>query len=218
MFTGLIEELGIIRRISGSGDGTGLVIGAREVLSDLKIGDSVAVSGPCLTVTDVGRDSFTAWAMPETIKRTNLSSLSVGQKVNLERAMTLGGRMGGHLVSGHIDAVVTLTGRQTQGGAILLSFTAPGSMLRYIVTKGSVALDGVSLTVVAVDETGFSVGLIPHTTAQTTLGQKESGSLINLEVDLIAKYVEKMLEPRLDGTDDHKEAITMATLQEKGYL
>lgn len=218
MFTGLIEELGIIRRISGSGDGTGLVIGAREVLSDLKIGDSVAVSGPCLTVTDVGRDSFTAWAMPETIKRTNLSSLSVGQKVNLERAMTLGGRMGGHLVSGHIDAVVTLTGRQTQGGAILLSFTAPGSMLRYIVTKGSVALDGVSLTVVAVAETGFSVGLIPHTTAQTTLGQKESGSLINLELDLIAKYVEKMLEPRLDGTDDHKEAITMATLQEKGYL
>lgn len=218
MFTGLIEELGVLRRISTSSGGADLVIGAGEVLADLKIGDSIAVSGSCLTVTAVERDSFTAWVMPETLKKTNLQYLSIGQKINLERAMALDGRLGGHLVTGHIDAVVKFTGSQPQGGAILLTFTAPENLLRYIVAKGSVALDGVSLTVIDVDSTGFSVGLIPHTASQTTLGHMESGSPVNLEVDLIGKYVEKMLASRFESMDHKKETITMNLLQEKGYL
>jgi riboflavin synthase len=218
MFTGLIEELGIVRRINSSGSGSGLVINANKVLSDLKVGDSIAVSGPCLTVTAFDRDSFTAWVMPETLEKTNLLSLSAGHSVNLERAMALGSRLGGHMVSGHIDAVVKLTERKKQGDAVLLSFDAPGHLLRYIVPKGSVALDGVSLTVIDVGETGFSVGMIPHTASQTTLGQKKSGSLINLEIDLIAKYVEKMLMPRLESGDAEKKSISMSFLQEKGYL
>lgn len=218
MFTGLIEEQGTVRRISGGTDGTNLVISAEKVLADLKIGDSVAVNGPCLTATVVERDSFTAWVMPETMKKTNLQYLSVGKKVNLERAMSLGDRLGGHLVSGHIDTVVTLTGREPEGGALILSFDAPGHLLRYIIPKGSVGLDGISLTVIDVGENGFSVGIIPHTAAQTTLGQAEIGSKVNLEVDMIGKYVEKMLIPRLESGYAKKETLTMALLQEKGYL
>ncbi len=218
MFTGIIEEVGTIRRISKSADGAGLVIGAGEVLSDLKLGDSIAVSGPCLTVTAVERNGFTAWAMPETLKRTSLEAAGAGDKVNLERALALGGRLGGHLISGHIDAVVTVGRRSLEGGAILLYLETPGHLLRYIIPKGSAALDGVSLTVIEVDSSGFSVGLIPHTAGQTTLGQKEPGEAVNLEVDLIGKYVEKMLQPHLDKNVNQKESITMSLLQEKGYL
>ncbi|MDW7738743.1 MAG: riboflavin synthase [Bacillota bacterium] len=218
MFTGLIEEMGMIRRISSTAEGTDLVIEAKKVLSDLKIGDSIAVSGPCLTATSVAKDSFTAWAMPETIKRTNLGSLAAGHKVNLERAMAMGDRLGGHLVSGHIDFVVTLKSRRLQGGAIILSFDAPTELLRYVVPKGSVALDGISLTVVEVEKSSFSVGVIPHTASHTTLGFKDIGSPINLEVDLIGKYVEKMLAPRLEGGGKEQNKITIAMLAEKGYL
>ncbi len=218
MFTGLIEETGIIRRISSSGEGAGLVIGAEKTLAGLKTGDSIAVSGPCLTVTAVGKDNFTAWAMPETLKRSNLNTMAVGQPVNLERAMALGDRLGGHLVSGHVDTVATLTGRRKQGEALLLSFDLAPDLLRYIIPKGSVALDGISLTVVEVKDNGFSVGLIPHTAARTTFGKKEIGSVINLEVDMIGKYVEKLLAPRLEGGGDQKETITMSLLHEKGYF
>lgn len=218
MFTGLIEELGVVKSLNKNADGANIVVGASKVLTDLKIGDSVAVNGPCLTVTAFNRDSFTVFAMPETLKKSTLSNLKAGEKVNLERAMTLGGRLGGHLVSGHIDAVVTLTGCNPQGGAIILDFEAPQSLMRYIVPKGSVALDGVSLTVVDAAESGFSVGLIPHTSAETTLGHRKIGSGINLEVDLIGKYVEKMLAPRLENPGDKKETLTMSLLQEKGYI
>lgn len=218
MFTGLIEELGVVRRISGGADGTDLVIGAEEVLSDLKVGDSIAVNGPCLTVTGMGRDNFTAWVMPETLRKTNLRGLVAGRQVNLERAMSLGSRLGGHLVSGHIDALATLIGRKPEGGALSLSLDAPEHLLRYIVPKGSVALDGISLTVIEVGEKGFSVGIIPHTASQTTLGSVEIGSEINLEVDMLGKYVEKMLLPRLEDENVQKDKVTMALLQEKGYL
>ncbi len=217
MFTGIIEELGTVRRISSSAKGTDIVITAEDVLADLKIGDSIAVNGPCLTVTAIGRESFTAWVMPETLKRTNLLKLSTGSTVNLERAMTLSSRLGGHMVSGHIDAVVAMSGKSSQGDAIILSFEAPEHLLRYIIPKGSVALDGVSLTVIDVDDSSFSAGVIPHTASQTTLGQKEAGSYVNLEVDLIGKYVEKMLASHLEGGKE-KTTLTMDLLQEKGYL
>ncbi len=220
MFTGLIEELGTVRRISSSGEGTDIVIAAKKVLSDLKIGDSIAVNGPCLTATAVDKNNFTAWAMPETLEKTNLRQLTTGSPVNLERAMTLNGRLGGHLVSGHIDAVITLAGREPQGGAIILTFAAPEELMRYIIPKGSVSLDGVSLTVIDVDENRFSVGLIPHTAGETTLGRKESGAPVNLEVDLIGKYVEKMLTPHQSGEQGNKSKsnLTMSMLMEKGYL
>jgi len=194
------------------------VIGAGEVLSDLKVGDSIAVSGPCLTVTALERDGFTAWAMPETLKKTTLDTAAAGDRINLERALALGGRLGGHLVSGHIDAVVTVARRSLEGGAVLLYFETPGHLLRYVIPKGSAALDGVSLTVIDVDSSGFSVGLIPHTAGQTTLGQKEPGEAVNLEVDLIGKYVEKMLQPHRGENVNQKKSITMSLLQEKGYL
>lgn len=220
MFTGLIEELGTVRRISSSGDGTDIVIAAKKVISDLKIGDSIAVNGPCLTATAVEKDNFTAWAMPETQQKTNLKHLTVGSPVNLERAMTLNGRLGGHLVSGHVDAVINLVGREPRGGSIIFTFEAPEHLMRYIIPKGSVSLDGVSLTVIDVDETRFSVGLIPHTAGETTLGRRESGTPVNLEVDLIGKYVEKMLAPRQAGEQGSKSKsnLTMSMLMEKGYL
>ncbi len=218
MFTGLIEEKGYIKKINSGAEGAELIIGARKVLSGLKTGDSVAVSGPCLTATTVGKDSFTAWAMPETMKRSNLGLLKVGQPVNLERALALGDRLGGHLVSGHVDSLVTLSGRREQGGAFILSFALPEHLARYIVAKGSVALDGVSLTVIEAENNYFSVGLIPITAAETTLGQKEIGASLNLEVDMIGKYVEKMLIPHLRGEDDREETITLSFLQKQGYL
>jgi len=218
LFTGLIEEKGFIRRISATDEGAWLTIGAEKVLPDLKTGDSIAVNGPCLTVTAAGKENFTAWAMPETLQRTNLSTLAAGREVNLERALALGDRLGGHLVSGHIDAMVKLTGRRQEGGSYILTFDLPENLGRYIISKGSVALDGVSLTVIEVDQNNFSVGLIPHTAAETTLGQKELGSPVNLEVDMIGKYVEKMLAPRLQEADNQKDSITLSFLAEKGYL
>jgi len=218
LFTGIIEELGLVRRTHHSADGASIVIAAKEVLRDLKIGNSIAVSGPCLTVTAFDRDTFTAFVMPETLKRTTLGALKTGSTVNLERALVLGGRLGGHMVSGHIDAVVTLIQNKPQGGAAVLSFETQPELLRYIVPKGSVALDGVSLTVIEVKTSGFSVGIIPHTGQETTLGTREIGSAVNLEVDLIGKYVEKMLEPRLHDEGKETNKITMDLLMEKGYL
>ncbi len=218
MFTGLIEEIGSLRRLKRSASGAELVIAAKKVLADIKIGDSVAVSGPCLTVTAFDRDSFTVFVMPETLKRSTLGSLQAGSRVNLERALALGARLGGHMVSGHIDDQATLRQRSNEGEAIILYFTAPRELLRYLVPKGSVALDGVSLTVISVDENGFSVGLIPHTAGETTIGSLEIGAAVNLEVDLIGKYVEKMLQPRLEQGNKKGEALTLNYLREQGYL
>ncbi len=218
MFTGIIEELGAVRRIQNSADGASVVIAAKKILEGLSIGDSIAVSGPCLTVTGFDRDTFTAFVMPETLKKTTLGGLKAGYAVNLERALALGGRLGGHLVAGHIDAVVTITQKTPRGRAMLLSFETPPRLMRYIVPKGSVALDGVSLTVIDAEDTGFSVGIIPHTGQETTLGSREVGEAINLEVDLVGKYIEKMLEPRFHNGGKETSKITMGFLSEKGYL
>jgi riboflavin synthase len=218
VFTGIIEEMGTVRHLEISAAGASLIVAAGVVTADLKVGDSIAVSGPCLTVTAFNRESITVYVMPETLRKTTLKDCRPGQRVNLERAMALGGRLGGHLVSGHIDAVIRLVERKPEGAAVLLTFDTPENLLPYLVQKGSVALDGVSLTVIEVKNSRFTVGVIPHTGQDTTLGLMEVGSSVNLEVDLIGKYVEKMLQNRLGSQSEKAGVLTMDLLAEKGYL
>lgn len=191
MFTGIIEETGQI--ISKGQRGNSLTIGAKKVLEDVHLGDSIAVNGVCLTAAVIGKDSFTADVMGETIKRSNLGELKIGSSVNLERAMPANGRFGGHIVSGHIDGTGIISAQKKDEIAIWLTISASNDILRYIVEKGSIAIDGISLTVAAVSKTDFRVSIIPHTGEQTTLIQKKIGELVNLECDIIGKYVEKLM-------------------------
>ncbi len=193
MFTGIIEELGTVKRVQNGRDSSVLTIGARQVLQDTKIGDSISTNGVCLTVTGMGSDYFMADVMAETLRRSSLGQLKVGSTVNLERALTLSSRLGGHLVSGHIDGTGKIVKFQPEDTAVWITVSAPSSLLRYIVEKGSIAIDGVSLTVASVTEQGFSVSIIPHTGAETILLQKKTGDMVNLECDMIAKYAEKLL-------------------------
>ncbi|MDI6709164.1 MAG: riboflavin synthase [Thermoanaerobacterales bacterium] len=195
MFTGIIEELGTLRRIEHRPDAARLLIVAREILADARLGDSIAVNGVCLTVTSLaaGRGEFMADVMAETLARTNLGELKAGDRVNLERAMRLGDRLGGHLVSGHIDGVGRILSREPQGIAVVFTFQAPPEVMRYVIRKGSVAIDGISLTVVDHGADSFRVSVIPHTARMTTLGFKGPGATVNLEADMLAKYVERML-------------------------
>ncbi|MGM9539593.1 riboflavin synthase [Anaerovibrio sp.] len=192
MFTGIIEEVG---RVKAIGNGV-LQVAASRVLENVQLGDSIAVNGICLTVTEFGGGSFRADVMPETIRRTSLAELKIGSPVNLERALTLSSRLGGHIVSGHIDGVGRIVSMKDDGNAILMKVAADADILHYIVEKGSVALDGISLTVAAVTDRDFTVSLIPHTRQVTNLGSKGEGSRINIENDVVGKYVEKMLQPK----------------------
>ncbi len=218
MFTGIVEEKGLVLDIRQKDKGVFIRLGASKILTPLNNGDSVAVNGVCLTVTHITGDSFAAWAMPETLTRTNLAYLSPGQMVNLERALMLGERLGGHFVSGHVDEVIVLNRVSQEGGATILSFAASMKLLRYIIFKGSVALDGVSLTVTGVNREGFSVGVVPHTASETTLGGKTPGSKINLEVDMLGKYIDKLIKNRLNEDESVQEAISESMLREKGFL
>ena len=184
MFTGIIEELGAVTER----DGGRFTVAATTVLEDLKIGDSVAVNGCCLTVVEIGDGWWRADAVDETLQRTNLDDLKPGDPVNLERPVRLADRLGGHLVQGHVDGLGEIV-----SAAPDLRVKAPKDLLRYVVTKGSITVDGCSLTVVDVDDDGFSVAIIPHTAEATTLGRKGPGDRVNLEVDLVAKYVERLL-------------------------
>lgn len=188
MFTGIVEEIGTILKI-----GSSLKISASEILKDVHIGDSIAVNGICLTVTEFDTSSFTVDAMPETYKRTALKSLSCGSKVNLERAMAANGRFGGHIVSGHIDGTGRISDYRNDGNAIWMTVTTDRELLKYIAPKGSVAIDGVSLTVVDSLNDSFSVSLIPHTSSVTTLTSHRSGGIVNIETDVLAKYIGHML-------------------------
>jgi riboflavin synthase len=194
VFTGLVEDVGTIARVERQ-DGTCRfeVRPAALPVGELAIGDSVAVDGACLTVTARGEGLFAVTAVDETLRRTTLGERAVGQPVHLERALRLGDRLGGHLVQGHVDGVGTVAARRAAGDNLELTFEAPRPLLRYVVEKGSIAVDGVSLTVVRADESSFAVALIPHTLAVTALGRKEVGGRVNLEVDMIAKYVERLL-------------------------
>ena len=194
MFTGIIEEIGTVRSIRGGGSGVVLDIEASKVLEGTATGDSIAVNGVCLTVTP-GSGHFTADAMPETLRRTSLGGLRPGSKVNLERAMACGGRFGGHLVSGHVDACGRVADLVRDGIALVMRVSMPSDVLRYVARKGSVTLDGVSLTVASVSDadSSFTVSLIPHTMASTTLHLLKPGSPVNVEVDMLARYVERLL-------------------------
>ena len=196
MFTGIVEEMGTIRSIRRGAHSAVLSIGAELVLSDLKIGDSVAVNGVCLTATGKDSGGFTADIMHETLNRSSRGALVPGSRVNLERAMAADGRFGGHIVSGHIDGTGTIAALRKDDNAVWYTIQAAPSLLRYIVEKGSITIDGISLTVASVEPDRFSVSIIPHTAAVTILGQKRARDIVNLETDIIGKYVEKLLQPR----------------------
>lgn len=203
MFTGIIEEVGTIRRIEHGARSCVLTVAANTVLSDVHIGDSIAVNGTCLTVCRFDGNSFSADVMPETMRRTNLGMLKPGSAVNLERAMAANGRFGGHIVSGHIDGTGTIRSQRREDNAVWVTISASPEILRYIVEKGSIAIDGISLTVAAVTAADFSVSIIPHTGAETTLLHKKAGEIVNLECDIIAKYAEKLCSQRSGGiTED----------------
>ena len=207
MFTGIIEEIGMIATIQRRGDRTRLSIKGSLVFEDLSVGDSIAVNGVCLTAAELGDGLFHADVMNETLSRSNLGDLRAGQKVNLERAMRADGRFGGHIVSGHIDGIGRIVAKANDGNAVWVTIAASPKLLKYIVEKGSVAIDGISLTVAKVTPTGFSVSLIPHTGKATTLLDKNVAASVNLENDCIAKYVE-----RLSGG-----GITAAFLAQAGF-
>jgi riboflavin synthase len=193
MFTGLVESLGTVREIVFEGGGCWLMVEAPDIAAELRIGASVAVNGACLTVVACDARTCSFQLGPETLQRTNLGALEQGEHVNLERALRLSDRLGGHLVQGHIDGVGHITERRTEGEWVAMKFSCPPELAAQMVPKGSVAVDGVSLTVVEVGDDRFSVALVPHTLAHTTLGFKGPGAAVNLETDLLAKYVWKCL-------------------------
>lgn len=202
MFTGIIEEIGTIRQIRKGSVSGALTIGAKTVMEDVKLGDSVAVNGVCLTVRERGRESFTVDVMHETFERSSISAFRVGTRVNLERAMAAGGRFGGHIVSGHIDGTGRIVKTWRDENAVWYEIAAPVRLMRYIVEKGSVAVDGISLTVADVLKDRFCVSVIPHTRTATTMKERKAGDLVNLENDCIAKYVEKLLGAESVGGND----------------
>lgn len=193
MFTGLVAELGSVQKLVRQGNSYHLTVGAKKVMDNLKIGDSVAVNGVCLTVVELDGFSFTADVMPETVRLTNIGLLTNGSRVNLERTLRLCDGLDGHIVSGHVEGLGTISGKRPEGIAVVTTIETPAELLKYIIKKGSIAIDGISLTVTEVTEHSFSVSLIPHTAKETTLGFKAVGEKVNLETDIIGKYVERML-------------------------
>ncbi|HIZ43754.1 MAG TPA: riboflavin synthase [Firmicutes bacterium] len=217
MFTGLVEEVGTVRSIRRGRDSAVLEIGAETVTKGLRTGDSVAVNGVCLTAVSCREDSFSADVMHETLNRSSLAQLRSGSHVNLERAMPADGRFGGHIVAGHVDGVGRILGTEKDGTAVWYRIGADQSVLRYVVEKGSVAVDGISLTVAAVTETDFSVSLIPHTARMTILGEKKAGDPVNLETDIVGKYVEKLMKPADTGGQKGQSGITREFLEKYGF-
>ena len=213
MFTGIIEETGTVRAITANA----LCISAKKVLEGTAVGDSIAVNGVCLTVTSLAGGAFTADVMPETVRLTSLSRLRPGAKVNLERAMQPAGRLGGHIVSGHVDGCGRVDSIVRDGIADRVTISLEADLLKYIARKGSVTLDGVSLTVVAVDDRSFSVSLIPQTQSATTLGELRTGSIVNVEVDVLARYIERLLTAGSPQKEEKKSSLSLEWLQENGF-
>ena len=198
MFTGLVESTGTVASVERDGDGARLSV-STPLAAELADGDSIAVNGVCLTARAVQPDGFAADVMAETLRRSSLGPLAAGDRVNLELPLRADGRLGGHVVQGHVDGIGTVASAVADGFARVVRVDAPADLLRYVVEKGSIAIDGVSLTVAAVDEDGFEVSLIPETLERTTFGSLEPGRTVNLEVDVLAKYVEKLITPTVEA-------------------
>lgn len=214
MFTGIIEEIGKIEGITSSGKSMKVTVKAKKVLEGVKEGDSINTNGVCLTVVTFDKSGFTADVMPETMRLTNLGRLKKGSVVNLERALLPTSRMGGHIVSGHIDGMGTIAGFKVEDNATWVTVDTPREILKYIIGKGSIAIDGTSLTVVDTDDKGFRVSIIPTTKEDTTLLKKSPGDRVNLECDMVGKYIERFLTFR----EDKKSEIDMDFLKENGFL
>ncbi|MDD6196511.1 MAG: riboflavin synthase [[Clostridium] aminophilum] len=226
MFTGIIEETGRIRRMELSGNSGVIDVEAHKIMEDVKIGDSIAVNGVCLTAFEVRSEGFRADVMAETVRRSSLGSLSAGQYVNLERAMASGRRFGGHIVTGHIDGTGVITGRRREENAVWVTIEPKDGDFMLIVEKGSVAVDGISLTVAKKERNSFSVSVIPHTGGETTLLEKAEGQTVNLEYDIVGKYVQELLKPMAaaaGGVSGGKETyqggstLTMEMLKDYGF-
>lgn len=216
MFTGLVAELGTVQRLDRQGESYHLTVSAVKVMQNLKIGDSVAVNGACLTVVDMHDSVFTADVMPETVRLTNIGSLHAGDKVNLERTLRLCDGLDGHIVSGHVEGLGTIISRRPEGIANVVEIAAEARLLRYILPKGSIAIDGISLTVTAVTDSSFSVAIIPHTAKETTFGFKGVGDKVNLETDIIGKYVERLLNTGAYGKSEKQ--LDKNILLENGFI
>lgn len=214
MFTGIIEEIGFIKQIQRKPQGGTLAIAASHVLVDSKIGDSIAIDGACLTMTQVDEAGFKADISAETLRRTTLGERKLGDAVNLERPLQLGDRLNGHLVLGHVDDVGTISGWQDEGDSSLMRVSVSSEVMRYVVYKGSVCVDGISLTIASLFDDGFEIALIPHTKAVTTLGSKQIGNRVNIEVDLLGRYIERLLTNQSPKSD----SIDLAFLAKHGYL
>lgn len=217
MFTGIIEEIGRIDSIKKGTQSAVLGIRCQKVLEGTKIGDSIAVNGVCLTVTSLHEQGYTADVMAETLERSSLGSLSKNSPVNLERAMAADGRFGGHIVAGHIDGTGKIRDIRRDETAVWYTVEAESQLLRYVVEKGSIAIDGISLTVAGVTDSDFSVSIIPHTQGETSLGFRQKGDIVNLECDVIGKYVEKLMKPA-GITTSVESNITDTFLMEHGYI
>ncbi|MEA3348205.1 MAG: riboflavin synthase [Pseudomonadota bacterium] len=217
MFTGIIEEIGSVISSSLTGGSGELRIGATLILEGCKLGDSIAVNGICLTVTKMSDREIAFDVSVETLRRSNLENLKRGDRVNLERALVADGRFGGHMVSGHIDGTGTLNDRRREGNSIIFTFSAPPAIIRYLIEKGSIAIDGISLTISALTGDNFSVTVIPHSLEQTTLSTKNIGAGVNLENDLVAKYIEKLLQPKSNNPDNPASTLNLRMLKEHGF-
>ena len=215
MFTGIIEEVGEIQSIKKGANSAVITIKASTVLGDLHLGDSVALNGVCLTAVSIGKNNYSVDVMHETLNRSALIQLSLGQHVNLERAMPANGRFGGHIVAGHVDGTGKITEIRRDDNAVWYTIQASPQIMKYIVTKGSVTVDGISLTVAKVSETDFSISAIPHTVKITVLGERKEGDIVNLETDIIGKYVEKLITPVKEQPT--KSNITRDFLNKYGF-
>ena len=218
MFTGIVEEVGTVQALRPGSQSYILTVSAKKVLEDAKVGDSICTNGICLTVTALHNGCFDADVMPETVRRTNFASLRPGSRVNLERALTLSSRLGGHMVSGHIDGTGQITEMRKEDNAVWITVQTQPGLLRYMIEKGSIAIDGISLTLAQVTDTYFKVSVIPHTGEETILLGKHPGDTVNLECDQIGKYVDKLMHTDAGQPEKAGSGVSMKLLIENGFV